>query len=286
MNKTKNIKFYFYKVEKKFSVGLYGDAFKDFFAEGFSLDHQLMDMGDNKAFLYKINDNIFSFQKLRKDYLPEIKNETTGEVSCLKLRGDEALLEQSYLYWDFAHDIIIYQNNQEGFSPSIFEKYIKWVFKDKLDGFILQHIARKEGIEQILDTDTIAAFEFTIASPNPRLLKELGLSLDQIKDFDLNDINTLELKITSKQKRGFVSSTIKRMLNFNFNKNNFKKLKLKTLSSVFDKGQTIDLIDKFYSVCKDGIRVNEKTKSLEINDIITILNEIYDKNIKDVLELI
>lgn len=76
------------------------------------------------------------------------------------------------------------------------------------------------------------------------------------------------------------------MLNFNFNKNNFKKLKLKKLSSVFDKGQTIDLIDKFYSVCKDDIRVNEKTKSLEINDIITILNEIYDENIKDVLELI
>lgn len=32
--------------------------------------------------------------------------------------------------------------------------------------------------------------------------------------------------------------------------------------------------------------MNEKTKSLEINDIITILNEIYDENIKDVLELI
>lgn len=285
---TKNIKFYFYRVHQDFSEGLFGYSFKDFFVNEFSLEKQLMEVENNKAFLQKMTNNIFSFQKFRKDFLPAIKDEVTGAVSHLELKDTEAILEQNYLYWDFNNDLIIYQSSQEGFSPSVFEKYIKWVLKNQIDSFSLKHIARKEGIEQIINSDIISSIEFTIATPNPSLLKDLGLSLEEIKDFDLDGVNTLELKITSKYKKSFLSPiSLKNILNFNKNKNSFKKLKIKKRSSEFDTSKTtIDLIDKFYYVSKENVRTNEKTRNIDSSDIITILEDIYNSNIKEVLKLI
>lgn len=288
---TKNIKFYFYKVEKVFDVGLIREySFESFFENKFSLEYQLLDFGDNKAFLEKLSDNVFSFQRIRKDFTALIIDEKTGEKKFLELRETEALLEEVFLYWDFKNNIIIFQSSKDGFKIDSFERYIKEIFRDKFNkqsDFRINHIMSSKGIERIIDSDVIKSFNIAVAKPNPVLLKNLGLSLDEIADFDLKNIETLELKISSKKKTSlFSAKTLKKMIKFETNKDKYKKLKIEASGSYFGGGQVVDLIDDFYSVIRKDVRVDEKTNNIPERDIILLLEDIYEKSIQEVLELV
>ncbi len=230
---------------------------------------------------------IYSFQKFRKDFNPIIKDEQTGKTRSIDLKETESFIEEVFLYWDFDNDIIIFQKNYAGFNNSAFEKYVLALLNNKFqnDYFTLRPIMSKEGIEKLIKHNVIKTIDVAVPSPNIEILNDLGFDINQIKDIDEQSIDRIEIKITSKRKTGiFNLDNLKGLLKLQTNKDKYKRLKLKASSSYTSTGEIIDLLDDFY-VVTEKINTNAKAKTIDTNDIINKLKNIYQDHIEEVLKL-
>lgn len=284
----KEIKFYCYSLDYKFSPSLIDASMNNYFKDNLNLKDHLIAIDDNKAFLEKKTANIFSFQKFRKDSNPVIRDEKTGETRVINLKETESFIEESFLYWDFKNNVIIYQRNHHGFTTRAFEKYILALLNNKLenDFFSLKPIFSKDGIEKLLKHNVVKSIDISVKEPGLGVLKDLGFDEKKIRDIDQNSIDRIEIKITAKRKTGLVSmDKFREIIPFSGNKDKYNRLKLSASNSYNTTGELVDLLDDWY-VITEKIKENEKAKVVSISDIINSLNRIYDENIEEVLKLI
>ncbi|MFW9626752.1 MAG: DUF6731 family protein [Sulfurospirillum sp.] len=284
----KEIKFCYFSLEYKISPALINFSMSDYFKGSLNLKDHLIAIDDNKAFLEKKTENIFSFQKFRKDSNPVIRDEKTGETRVVDLKETESFIEESFFYWDFKNNVIIYQRNHHGFTTRAFEKYILSLLNKKLenDFFSLKPIFSKDGIEKLLKHNVVKSIDISVKEPGIGALKELGFDEKQIRDIDQNSIERVEIKITAKRKTGLLSmDKFREIFKFSDNKKQYNRLKLSASSSYTTTGELVDLLDDLY-VTTEKIQENEKAKVVGISDIINSLNRIYEENIEEVLKLI
>jgi len=284
----RDVKFYFFKLEYKLAKGLLNFSLKEYFKNPLNLKDHLVSINNHKGFLERKKDNIFSFQKFRKDFNPTIKDEQTGQTRSVNLKETESFIEEVFLYWDFDHDIVIFQRNYAGFGNVAFEKYILKLLNDKFenDFFTLKPIMSKDGIEKLIKHNVIKSIDVSVPSPSIEVLNNLGFDANKIKKIDQDSIDRIEIKITSKRKTGiFNLDDLKKLLDFSKNKDKYKRLKLKASGSYASTGEIVDLLDDFY-VVNEKINTNSKAKTIDISDIIIKLGDIYEKHLKEVLKLI
>lgn len=283
----KEIKFYCYSVEYKLGASLTEFTMENYFSRELILKDHLIAINEHKAFLEKKTNNIFTFQKFRKDSNPVIRDEKTGETRFVDLKETESFIEESFLYWDFKNNLIIFQRNHHGFTTGAFEKYIATLLHQKLenDFFSLKPIFSKDGIEKLLKHNVVKSIDVSVKEPGIATLKELGFDEAQIRDIDQNSIDRVEIKITSKKQTGLFSmDKFREIFQFADNKEKFNRLRLSASSSYTATGEIVDLLDDFY-VISEKIREHEKAKTIDISDIIIALNRIYEDHINEVLKL-
>ena len=279
-----DIKFYFYKVLGEIDKNLFNYSLEEYFSNSISLQDGLIQINENKGFLdsTKVNKNILIFQKFRKDFNPIIKDEVTGKTREIELNETEYIIEQNYLFWDFKNGVIIYQKTTSGFSTSAFETYIKELLKGKFkdDFFTLKPVISRNGYEKILNSDIIKAYDIALANPSIKILQELGLDDKGILKIDDDDLGRIEIKITAKKARGlFGADVFKKLLG---NKENYSRMRAKTSNSYLKSGVLIDLLDEFYTV---SANIREIKRRVAMEDMVITLQDIYEKHIKEILEL-
>lgn len=279
-----DIKFYFYKVVGDIDKNLFDYSLKNYFSSGISLQDGLIAINENKGFLDSVNgeQNIFIFQKFRKDFNPIIKDEITGETREIKLNETEYIIEQNYLFWDFENNIIIYQKTASGFNTTAFEAYIKELLKGKFkdDFFTLKPIISHNGYEKIINSNIIKAYDIALASPSIKVLQELGLDDKGILKIDDDNLGKVEIKITAKKGRGLFSvDTFKNLLG---NKENYSKMRIKTSNSYLKSGVLIDLLDEFYTVSRS---VRENKRRVAPEDMLVVIKDVYEKHIQEIMDL-
>jgi hypothetical protein len=279
-----DIKFYFYKVLGEIDKNLFNYSLEEYFSNNISLQDGLIPINENKGFLdsTKVNKNIFIFQKFRKDFNPIIKDEVTGKTREIELNETEYIIEQNYLFWDFKNGVIIYQKTTGGFSTSAFETYVKELLKGKFkdDFFTLKPVISRNGYEKILNSDIIKAYDIALANPSIKILQELGLDDKGILKIDDDDLGRIEIKITAKKGRGlFGADVFKKLLG---NKENYSRMRAKTSNSYLKSGVLIDLLDEFYTV---SANIREIKRRVAMEDMVITLQDIYEKHIKEILEL-
>ena len=154
--------------------------------DNLDLKKHLYKINEHRGFLDKKAENIFSFQKFRKDFNPIIKNEITGKTRQIDLKENESLLEENYLYWDFKNDMVFFQYNYHGFTPLNFENYIKLFFSNtfKDDFFTLKAVMTKTGYEALVNSNLVKSFELRVAEPSISMLNDLGLDSEAIIKID------------------------------------------------------------------------------------------------------
>lgn len=284
----KEVKFYFYKLEYEFENNLLDFKLESYFKDDFNLKQHLFEIGEHKGFLDKKTNNIYSFQKFKRDFNPTIKDELTGVTREVELKETEYFIEESYLYLDIENNIAIYQKNMTGYSPQMFEKYVLKLLNNKFrnDYFALKPIMSKDGVEKLMNHNIAKHIELKVAAPNIGLLKEFGFSVKDIRDFDLDSLDSIEIKINSKKKTGiFNLSNLANLLNIKDNKDNYEKLKIKASTSYEGTGDLIDLLDEFY-VVNEKIKLKDKSRIMDKDDILIKLNTIYNDNINKIKRLI
>lgn len=284
----RDVKFYFFQLEYKLAKGLIDSTMEEYFKNPLNLKDHLVSINDHKAFLERKSNNIFSFQKFRKDFNPTIKDEQTGETRSVDLKETESFIEEVFMYWDFDNNIIIFQRNYAGFNNNAFEKYILKLLNNKFenDYFTLKPIMSKDGVEKLIKHNVIKSIDVSVPAPSIEILHDLGFNTNQIKNIDENSIDRIEIKITSKRKTGIFSlDHLKDILDFSNNKDKYKRLKLKASSSYASTGEIIDLLDDFY-VVTEKISTQSKAKTIDVSDIINKLNGVYREHLKEVLKLI
>lgn len=277
-----DIKFYFYKAVGEIDKNFFDYSLKEYFSDGLSLKDGLISIGENKGFLDRVKENIFVFQKFRKDFNPIIKDEITGKTREIELNETEYIIEQNYLFWDFKNDIIIYQKTAGGFTTTAFETYIKELLKGKFkdDFFTLKPIISRNGYEKILNSDIIKSYDIALANPSVKILQELGFDDKGILKIDNDDLGRIEIKITAKRGRGLLGADIfKKLLG---NKEKYSRMRVKTSTSYLKSGVLIDLLDEFYTV---SVNIREVKRRVLQDDMVIVLQDIYEKHIKEVSEL-
>lgn len=277
-----DIKFYFYKTVGEIDKNFFNYSLKEYFSDGLSLKDSLISIGENKGFLDRVKENIFVFQKFRKDFNPIIKDEITGKTREIELNETEYIIEQSYLFWDFKNDIIIYQKTAGGFTTTAFETYVKELLKGKFkdDFFTLKPIVSRNGYEKILNSDIIKSYDIALANPSVKILQELGFDDKGILKIDNDDLGRIEIKITAKRGRGLLGADIfKKLLG---NKEKYSRMRVKKSTSYLKSGVLIDLLDEFYTV---SVNIREVKRRVLQDDMVIVLQDIYEKHIKEVSEL-
>ena len=277
-----DIKFYFYKAVGEIDKNFFDYSFKEYFSDGLSLKDSLISIGENKGFLDRVKENIFVFQKFRKDFNPIIKDEITGKTREIELNETEYIIEQNYLFWDFKNDIIIYQKTTGGFTTTAFETYIKELLKGKFkdDFFALKPIISRSGYEKLVNSDIIKSYDIALANPSVKILQELGFDDKGILKIDNDDLGRIEIKITAKRGRGLLGADIfKKLLG---NKEKYSRMRVKTSTSYLKSGVLIDLLDEFYTV---SVNIREVKRRVLQDDMVIVLQDIYEKHIKEVSEL-
>ncbi len=277
----KDVKFYFYTIEFELADNLTNFDLKDYLSKPLDIKQHLFDINEHRAFLEKKTDNIFSFQKFRKDFNPTIKDELTGQTREVDLKETESFIEEAYLYIDFSANILILQRNHSGYAAAAFEKYILQLLKDKFknDFFALKPIMSKDGVEKLLHHNIAKSIDIKIAAVNVAVLDELGLDVKEIRDLDYDALNSIEIKITSKRKTGIFSlQKLINTLKIKQNKEKFERLKIKASSSYEGTGELVDLLDDFYVVV-EKIKLKTKSRVIDDTDIIIKIGQIYDNNI-------
>ncbi len=280
----KDVKFNFYQLEYEIEDNLLDFDLKKYFESNFRIKEHLFEIGEHKAFLDKKVKNIYSFQKFRRDFNPIIKDENTGLTREVQLKESEYFIEESYIYMDIDTGIIIYQKNHTGYTSIMFERYIKKLLNNKFKNnfFTLKPIMSEDGIEKIMNHNIAKSIEFKVAFPNIGLLNDLGLDATKIRDLDYDSFDSIEIKINSKRKRGlFTLSNLMNVLDLTKNKDKYKKLKIKASSSYEGTGDVVDLLDDFY-VVTEKIKLKDKSKVMDKDDIIIKLQIIYDNNIEKI----
>lgn len=280
----KEVKFYFYKLEYELENNLLDFKLENYFKQDFDIKQHLFEIGEHKGFLDKKTDNIYSFQKFKRDFNPTIKDELTGKTREVELKETEYFIEESYLFLDIPNSIIIYQRNITGYSPIMFERYILKLLNNKFKNnyFSLKPIMSKDGVEKLMNHNIAKTIELKVASPNIGLLKELGLSTINIRDLDYDSLDSIEIKINSKRKMGiFNLANLAQILNLKDNKDKYKKLKIKASTSYEGTGDLIDLLDEFY-VVNEKIKLKDNSRVMDKDDILIKLNTIYEENINKV----
>jgi len=284
----KDVRFNFYKIEYTLEENLMDFDLNEYFKNSFNIKQHLFDIGEHKAFLDKKTDNIYSFQKFRKDFNPIIKDESTGKTREIELKETEYFIEESYLYLDFLNNIVIYQRNHTGYTSINFDRYILKLLHNKFKNnfFTLKPIMSQDGIEKIMNHNIAKNIEFKIAAPNIGLLSDIGMNVTEIRDLDYDSFDTIEIKINSKRKTGiFNLSNLLNLLDLKNNKEKFKKLKIKASSSYEGTGDVVDLLDEFY-VVTEKIKFKDKSKVIDKDDIIIKLQIIYEDNINKIKGII
>lgn len=276
-----DVKFYFFSVEYVVDDNLFNYRdLKDFFENPLSLKTHLCQINEHKAFLEKREDNVFVFQKFRKDFNPIIKDEISGKTRHVELKDNEYFIEQNFLYWDFNNNVIIFQKSTYGFSTTAFENYIKDILKDKFkdDFFSLKPILSKNGYEKLLDSNIVKSFELSVTKPSVQMLKNLGLNSADIMKIDNEDLGKVEIKISSVKNRGlFNGKTFKDLIG---NKNSYGKMRVKASDSYQRSGSIIDLLEDAFVVSKP---IREKQRRVDDDDMIIAIKDVHEKNIKKAL---
>jgi len=279
-----DIKFYFYKVVGEIDNNFFNYSLSEYFSNELSLKNALISINENKGFLDSVKGqkNIFIFQKFRKDFNPIIKDEITGKTREIELNETEYIIEQNYLLWDFKNSIIIYQKTTGGFSTTTFETYIKELLKGKFknDFFALKPIISRSGYEKLVNSDIIKSYDIALANPSVKILQELGFDDRGILKIDNDDLGRIEIKITAKKGRGLLGADI--FKNLLGNKEKYSKMRVKASNSYLKGGVLIDLLDEFYTV---SVSVREVKRRVLIEDMVIVIKDIYEKHIKEIMEL-
>lgn len=281
-----DVKFYFYKAEYELDKSLFDeDSLKNYLENGLEIKKHLYRVGDHKGFLDKKSDNVFVFQKFRKDFNPTIKDEITGKTRSVELSESEYFIEENFLFWDFDNNIIVFQKNYNGFTAAAFESYIKQLLNNKFkdDLFLLKPILSKDGYEKLLNSNIVKSFEFTVSKPSVKLMRELGLNANDVMKIDNENLGKIELKITSVKNRGLFSGEA--FKSFIGNKDNFSKIKIKASDSYLNAGNTIDLLEEVYTVSRNIRQNNKFQRNIDPEDIKMSIEDIYEKHIQEVLKL-
>lgn len=66
------------------------------------------------------------------------------------------------------------------------------------------------------------------------------------------------------------------------NKENYSRMRIKTSNSYLKSGVLIDLLDEFYTV---SVNIREVKRRVLQDDMVIVLQDIYEKHIKEVSEL-
>ncbi len=277
------VKFNVYKLEYEFDKSLFKPCNLKECLDNLDLKKHLYKINEHKGFLDKKAENIFSFQKFRKDFNPIIKNEITGKTRQIDLNENESLLEENYLYWDFKNNMVFFQYNYHGFTPLNFENYIKLFFSNtfKDDFFTLKAVMSKTGYEALVNSNLVKSFELRVAEPSINMLNDLGLSSDAIIKIDDGNIGKIDIKITAGRNKSLLN-----ILSFKKifpNKNKFDKMKVKVSDSYLKGGNMIDLLEEKYTIVKT---VREYKKQINPNDMIITVENVYEEHIKEVLKLV
>jgi len=287
MAKTVNFEFYKCEFELNNNLPSMELSFSDFLYKPPSLDKDVYQVGGYKGFLKKINENIFVFQKLKHDFNPKLLDLKTGNETEITLEEDEYVVEETFFYYDFDNNILIYHMNRSGFAPSAFEEYIKKLLNSHLKNntFILKPILSKQGYEKLASQRIVKKIDLSVAQPSLGVLKELGFNVEQIVDMDIDSLSEIEIVFKSKRKHGILTIENFKKIFGNFASNpGIEKLKIHASPSYESRQNQFDLLDDRYIVPRTISTI--KGKTLDRNAIIFALNELATEHISMVLKLI
>jgi len=266
---SKEVKFVFYEIDAKLKDNLMDFELKNYFEKPLDFKNSLLQIGNYKAYLNKFDDNIYIFQKFKKDFLPKIGDDN-GHYRTIDLKDNEYIIEENGVLIDFDNNLVIFHKNQAGFSSSALEEYFRMLLKDKLEYFILKPILMGDTLNKLKYSPIIKQINYKVGRVNARTLSQLGFNEEEIKKFiDLDATNGIEIII--KSKRNMAISTLDKMREF-LNFDIFDKLRVKAASSYEASGEEIDILDNILSISR---KIKTENKRADIYDIISKLRELY-----------
>lgn len=280
---AKNINFEFYKAEFAIKPALVDVILSEYLQSELNVKNHIFSIHGHKAFLKKLNDNVFVLLKLRDDFNPKLLNATTGDESEIGLDENTYVIEETYFYYDFVENILLYQKNGHGFSPAALEEYIKELLKDKLEKnrFILKPVLTKEGYEKLSRHEIIKNITLNVAQPSLSLLKEFGVSIDEVISMDLDALSEVEIVFKSKRKHGIFSKDTFLNLIGKFQDNpGVNKLQVNASESYESKQDTFDLLDDRY-IIPHSIKTI-KVRTIDRFDMIATLQKLADEHLATV----
>lgn len=270
---SKEVKFTFYEMEIELYKNIFDFEVKDFLSKPLDIKSFLFEIGGYKGFLKKWDDNIYIFQKFKKDFLPKIGDEN-GNERKIELKENEYVLEENVVFFDFNNNILIFHKNNAGFSISQLQEYLTKLLHEKAKKVILKPKLVKDTFEKLNKYNFVKTLNFRLGKINIQTLKEVGIiDPEEIRKLiDISSSASIEVTIKAKRNHSIAEiEEIKKLLQkFNF----FDKLKVKASSSYEGSGEDIDLLDNILTINK---KIKENKKRLDTQDLIFKIREVYEE---------
>ena len=273
----KEIKFTFYEIDIELDENFFNWNIKEYFLNPLPIKECLLEINGYKAYLKKYNENIYIFQKFKKDFLPKIGDDEGNERN-IELKENEYILEENVILIDFDNKILIFHKNNAGFNISHFQTYITELLKNKIKKFVLKPKLLTDTLEKLKNYNFIKSINFKLGQISVETLQKVGFDIEKIRTItDINSTNSIEIIIKAKRNHSILDANL--LSDFLQNINFFDKLKVKASSSYEGSGEDIDLLDNILTINK---KIKETNKRLDTLDLINKIQEVYNEYLPEI----
>ena len=234
------------------------------------------------SFCRHIKDNVFCFEKHRQTDIPTIGKITDNSEREISLKKDETIIEKNYFLINPEVGYIVYQEKNEGFRAQTLIGYFKQFMN--ITKVNITQILQKSAYEKLLKLGYIKGIEYNIATPNDKILKEFGVSIEERALYNTKFNISVKIGLEDKEPIGlfnFLSDIQKKITR---NSNNIKKLTIKGSEEEDSNLTEVNMLKDILEVISP-IRVLDKNEMED--DIISELkkcNTIYKEEIKGLIK--
>lgn len=182
-----------------------------------------------KAFIRLVDseNNIFCFEKHRIDDFPAIGSIKDNKERNLDLNKDETLIEKNYFLINEDMKYIIYQEKNEGFRATTLTTYFN-ALNSELNKIEISQILKQAAYKRLTQYGYLKGMEITLASPNDKMLKDFGISLNDRILYKKNQNMNVSVKVSLTTKNSYPKKFIQNILNeYNKHSDNIKKFNIK-----------------------------------------------------------